>query len=71
MGHRFTKDEIAEGHAAAGLGQKSRLSYSRALISCSTVCALDGGKIDSCLVNNYFLKLLIRTKGKQDLGSLT
>lgn len=57
MGHRFTKDERAEGHAAARVGAKVLVDLLWSTSKCSTICALDGGKIDRCLVNNYFLRL--------------
>lgn len=69
-GHRFTQDERTEEHAVARGGAKAQVDLLGSTCGCSTVCASDGSKIDRCLVDSYFLKFLIRTKGKQDLGSL-
>lgn len=70
-GHRFTKVERAEEHAVVSVGTKAQVDLLCSTSDSSTVCASDGSEMDRCLVDNYFKKIFIRTKGKQDLGRLT
>lgn len=48
----------AEEPTVARVGAKAQVDLLWNTSDCSTICAADGSKIDRCLIDNYFLKIL-------------